>query len=455
VYHARLANTSVVSGREILCARPVSNKEYAENLFNLMQSCRNLERIDPSCLSTHQFFNQKRVPHIVPATVTELRCVGIQTKAEITGLVGKLQPMFSNIGRVPRNGIRGPYWKRDDFQHVTKLEIVPTFLAWTKMQFANSARNRFEEAEIPYSDIKEWKPEEENWGNLVGLETVSLDCREVGLLPKSEKYLRDYANDKFRLETNYDHGTPNPYKMQGKMWQEKRNNNVFFWAMLGNTPQLPELKSLEIDLEFNPWAPEPEKGELIYDEWVSGHIFQADTPCTSQRLTIVHAQYWLHEWIKRLNVKARTLVVRLHVKSPIQMFTEKRRSDGKVPEDRDAPTFEAGWLLNKLPSEERMRAVFAEFNRFKPTSGPLPWKYLDVQLVAERFPRSERQIVLLREWKIIMNEHTRKLVESGRSSMVVHDTSFLEFADHFNTLTWSERLERRLHGIPTNLVGLI
>lgn len=277
MYYARLANTSVVSRREILCARPVSNKEYAENLFNLMQSCRNLERIDPSCLSTHQFFNQKRVPHIVPATVTELRCVGIQTKADITGLVGKLQPMFSNIGRMPRNGIRGPYWKRDDFQHVTKLEIVPTFLAWTKMQFVNSARNRWEEAEIPYCDIKEWKPEEENWGNLVGLETVSLDCREVGLLPKSEKYLRDYANDKFRLETNYDHGTPNPYKMQGKMWQEKRNNNVFFWAMLGNTPQLPELKSLEIDLEFNPWAPEPEKGELIYDEWVSGHIFQADT----------------------------------------------------------------------------------------------------------------------------------------------------------------------------------
>lgn len=170
---------------------------------------------------------------------------------------------------------------------------------------------------------------------------------------------------------------------------------------------------------------------------------------------LFHAQYWLHEWIKRLNVKARTLVVRLHVKSPIQMFTEKRRSDGKVPEDRDAPVFEAGWLLTKLPSEDRMRAVFAEFNRFKPTSGPLPWKYLDVQLVAERFPRSERQIVLLREWKIIMNEHTRKLVESGKSSMVVHDTSFLEFADHFNTLTWSERLERRLHGIPTNLVGLI
>ena len=173
-------------------------------------------------------------------------------------------------------------------------------------------------------------------------------------------------------------------------------------------------------------------------------------------VVIVWSQYWLDKWITRLDVVARNLVVRLHVHSPIHYFSEMRRHLA-LPDDRSAENFKPGWLLNNLPKEQRMRDVFGgSLNRDAKRQGKLGWKYLEVQLVAERFPRSQKEIVILRRWHVSMDEHTKSLVHiGGGSTEKIYDTQFLEFADKFNTLDYMQRLETRLHGIPKALVGMI
>jgi hypothetical protein len=246
-----------------------------------MQSCPNLEQIDPSAVVTHQYFTEKRILNLVPSTITELRCVGIQSKNEISGLLGKGQTVFHDIGRLPRAVTKGPYWKRDDCKNVTKVHIEPTFLAWTKMEFTEVPRPRTEKAKPSDEDVEvepmRWEIKKmhesgwEQWGNLQALNTISLDCREVGMYPYSVQELKLYADDKYRQQTHYGH-QPNPFDLDNKMWSENRSTNLWFWAMLGKTPQLPRLEKLEIDLQFNPWAPRVECSDKDYDEWVSGRV---------------------------------------------------------------------------------------------------------------------------------------------------------------------------------------
>ena len=262
--------------REIICTRPSQNKECAKNLFHLMHACPNLKRIDPSPISTHHFFTEKRLTLPVPPNVTELRCVAVQTKSHIWGVAGKTQDMFSDVGRLPRDALKKVFWKRDDFQYVTKLHIQPTFLEWRKVNL-EEVPVKLEGKSTSMPEEEKWRVKlqrvgTENWGNLGALQDVSIDCREVKLWPHSAEDLEKWAFKKYHIRPAGIYQADPPVVVPPsieKMWEENRMTNLWFWAMLGNTAPLKELHQFEIDLEYNPWKPDG-----IYDEWVSGLIIR-------------------------------------------------------------------------------------------------------------------------------------------------------------------------------------
>lgn len=249
------------------------NKEYAENLHNLVQSCPNLRKLDPSPLATHAFFEDKRLPDSIPLTVTELVAVAVQLKTSIGGLLGIQQKLFTDIGRIPREGLKGPYWKRDDYRNVTKLFIEPWFNKWDRPAFVTKLdaegktieqRRELDGTRFTDVELKIERIRQENWGNLKRLEDVSIDCREVKLWPYPFKDLEAWGADRFHFRWQ-------PRRIDAKndrVWDEHRATNLYFWAMLGNTPRLPELEKLEIDLEWIPWK-RPSLTKDVNDEWVS------------------------------------------------------------------------------------------------------------------------------------------------------------------------------------------
>lgn len=154
---------------------------------------------------------------------------------------------------------------------------------------------------------------------------------------------------------------------------------------------------------------------------------------------------------------ARSLVIRLHVKSPFEYMEDHRFHEG-LPHASMAENLEPNWLLGNLPVEARMRTFWEKLHQDKKQEGmsKWSWKYLDVQLVTTRFPRSEKQQVLLRSWSVQLDEHSGMLVQPvGGSSQKVYDSQFLEYADHLNTLDYKVRLDKRLHEVPQALMGMI
>jgi hypothetical protein len=137
-------------------------------------------------------------------------------------------------------------------------------------------------------------------------------------------------------------------------------------------------------------------------------------------------------------------------------FTDHRRTSTSFTEDRMADPFEPGWLLNALPKETRMREFFRDIRRPTNAARKMDLKYLNVELVADRFPGRYEQTVLLKSWSAVMDENTRTMVDLPLgTSEVTHQHTFLPYADAFNTMSWTKRLLERLHRVPRELQGMI
>jgi hypothetical protein len=147
-------------------------------------------------------------------------------------------------------------------------------------------------------------------------------------------------------------------------------------------------------------------------------------------------QYWLPLWIKRLSLRPRSLWVRIHVSSPMVYFSDHRRTFTSFNDDRLADPFEPGWLLKALPKEHRMREMFQNIYRRPKYVPRMEFKYLNVELVADRFPGRYEETVLLKSWSAEMDENMKKMVD-----LPSHN--------------WPKRLGERLHCVPRELQGMI
>jgi hypothetical protein len=139
-------------------------------------------------------------------------------------------------------------------------------------------------------------------------------------------------------------------------------------------------------------------------------------------------------------------------------FSDHRRTFTSFNDDRLADPFEPGWLLKALPKEHRMREMFQNIYRRPKYVPRMEFKYLNVELVADRFPGRYEETVLLKSWSAEMDENMKKMVDlpsHNPTSLVNHQHTFLPYFDAFNTMTWPKRLWERLHCVPRELQGMI
>jgi len=114
-------------------------------------------------------------------------------------------------------------------------------------------------------------------------------------------------------------------------------------------------------------------------------------------------------------------------------------------------------MFKELPRDGKDRHKDQNKDDDKPKS-KLDYKYLNVELVADRFPGRYEQTVLLKSWSAEMDENTRMMVELPShhpTSLVNHQHTFLPYADAFNTMDWPKKLWERLHCVPRELQGMI
>jgi hypothetical protein len=218
---------------------------------------------------TQQFFADHRLITPIPLTVTNLRIIGTQSRGQILGLLGNRQSLFNDIGRLDRCQMPIPYYKKDDIAHVQKLHIKPCFIQFTNVHMVSQSVNG-QPASLDHPDSHDFlRKQSGNFGNLKPLKEITLDLRQVRLFPRSVEELTQYARREYGRSN-----TMEPELVE-KMWKRNRTTNLWFWIMLGNTPKLPEVEDLVIDLDLCPFAT-----DLVYDQWVSceGNVWTGTGP---------------------------------------------------------------------------------------------------------------------------------------------------------------------------------
>ena len=191
--------------------------------------------------------------------MTTLRIIGTQTKGQILGLLGNRQSLFNDIGRLDRVKMPIPYYKKDDLARVQKLHIRPCFTQFTAVPMVPT-RVEDQPIGLAHADGDDFQMTQcGDFHNLNDLKEITLDLCSVRLFPRSLEELEQYAR------RHYGRSRRVEPELVEKMWRRNRNTNLWFWIMLGNTPKLPEMENLVIDLELCPFATDPE-----YDQWVSG-----------------------------------------------------------------------------------------------------------------------------------------------------------------------------------------
>ena len=225
----------------------------------MIQSCPNLVTVEVSPIMTQQFFADHRLPTPIPLTVTTLRVIGTQSKGQILGLLGNRQSLFNDIGRLDRVKMPIPYYKKDDLARVQKLHIRPCFTQFIAVPMVPT-RVEDQPIGLAHADGDDFqKTQCGDFHNLNDLKEITLDLCSVRLFPRSLEELEQYAR------RHYGRSRRVEPELVEKMWRRNRTTNLWFWIMLGNTPKLPEMENLVIDLELCPFATDTE-----YDQWVSG-----------------------------------------------------------------------------------------------------------------------------------------------------------------------------------------
>ena len=250
--------TDRFSFSRILVRDSTNNKEYSEQLYKLIKSCPNLVTVEVSPIMTQQFFADHRLRTPIPRTVTTLRIIGAQSKGQILGLLGNKQQLFTDIGRMDRSSMPIPYYKKDDISHVQKLHIQPCFILFSRVPMVPAFTDGQEGLLGDFHTYEFRKEVSGDFGNLKPLKEITLDLRQVRLFPRSLEELMQYARRQYA-----DSRVAEPELVE-KMWKRNRTTNIWFWNMLGNTPKLPEMDNLVIDLDLCPFAT-----DLEYDQWVS------------------------------------------------------------------------------------------------------------------------------------------------------------------------------------------